>query len=368
MIISRLGLVIVILLTLAGCSNMKQINRITFITALGIDKSKLGVKVYALAAVPGRYAALAPGSGGSTGKPPNYILTAEGRNVAEALFIMKRKSARDIEFGHTKIFLFSNEMAKQGIDPCLDLFMRRAEFQPVSWIGITPGSVKSILEIVPEAPETVADALVDTFSQYGSDTSEVLPIYMFEFYSLSAEVGQSPFVMFVKNSKSGNKIEVSELAVFKKDKLVGHLSPEETKMLYLLQKNKLRATTFTIGNSTTFNLLKYHNKIKVNAQQISIQLQLELEFDQNEQAMLVTEAHQIDEMEQRVNESVQDEIKELVSKLQHLRSDPAGFGNKYRTAVKGGFMSIDEWENELFPEMKIEIKVKSTIQRRGVIK
>jgi spore germination protein KC len=183
---SSCGLVIAaIVFLLAGCTDAKQINRIAFITAVGIEKSEAGVKVYALAAVPGRYSALSPGAGGTGGKQPNYILAAEGRDVADALYTMKRKSAKDIQFGHNKIFIFSADLAKQGLNSSLDLFMRRAEFQPVSWLGITQGSVKPIFEATPEDPETVADSLADIFSQAGSETFEVLPIYMFEFNSLS---------------------------------------------------------------------------------------------------------------------------------------------------------------------------------------
>jgi Ger(x)C family germination protein len=354
-------------LILAGCSNMKQINRIAFITALGIDKSETGVKVYALAAVPGRYASLSPGAVGTGGKSPNYILSAEGRDVAEALYTMKRKAAEDIQFGHAKIFLFSADLAKQGLGSSLDLFMRRAEFQTVSWLGITQGSVKSIFEIIPEDPETVSDSLVDIFSQTGSETFEVLPIYMFEFYSLSAEPGQSPYMMMVKKDKENNKVEVANLAIFKKDRMVGILIAEETKILQLLQKNKLRSTSITV-DSATFNLMKYRTKIKVKQHQISIQLQLELELDQNLIKNPLNTSQQLHLLEQQVNESIQLEIKQLVSKLQQLKSDPAGFGEYYRTAVKGGFMKTDDWENVIFPEMSTDVIVNSRILRRGIIK
>jgi spore germination protein len=365
---SRYGLVIAaFVLILAGCSNIKEINRIAFITALGIDKSETGVKVYALAAVPGRYAALSPGAGGTGGKPPNYILTAEGRDVAEALYTLERKSAEDIQYGHTKIFIFSADLAKQGLGSSLDLFMRRAEFQTVSWLGITQGSVKSIFETHPEDPETVSDSLADIFSQAGSETFEVLPIYMFEFYSLSAEPGQSPYIMMVNKDNENNKVAAANLAIFKKDRMAGILSPEETKILQLLQKNKLRTTSITVDNAT-FNLLKYRTKIKVKQNQISIQLQLELEIDQNQSKAPIDTSQQFRLLEQQVNDSIQLEIKQLVSKLQQLKSDPAGFGNYYRTEVSGGFMKEADWENEIFPKMKTDVTVSSTIQRRGIIK
>jgi Ger(x)C family germination protein len=363
----RLGLALVVFIMIfAGCSNMKQINRITFITALGVDKSEVGVKVYALAAVPGNFTSLAPGAGGGLSKSPNYILSAEGQDVAAALYIMKRKSAHDIQFGHTKIVLFSDEMAKQGLNPSLDLFMRRIEFQPVAWIGITQGSVKSILQVNPESPESVSDALMDIFSRSGTDTSEILPLYVYEFFSLSVEPGQSPYVMIVKNIQKNNKIEVSDLAIFKKDRMVGILSSAETKILQILQKNKMASTSFTVQDGT-FNLLKYSNKTKVKLNQISIQLQLELELDQNH-GPPVASSEQLHNLEKQVNVSVQRQIEHLIEKLQGLKTDPAGFGNHYRTAVSGGFMKIDEWENEIFPKMKVDVKVNTKIQRRGSIK
>jgi spore germination protein len=93
-----------------------------------------------------------------------------------------------------------------------------------------------------------------------------------------------------------------------------------------------------------------------------------LEVDQNLNKNPLNTSQQLRLLEQQVNDSIQLEIKQLVSKLQQLKSDPAGFGEYYRTAVKGGFMKKDDWENEVFPEMSTVVKVNSTILRRGIIK
>lgn len=362
----RRVLLLMWIVVLTGCTNMKQINRITFITALGIDKSGDGVKVYALAAVPGRYTALSPAAGGGpAAQSPNYILTEKGRSVSEALFKMKRKSARDIQFGHTEIVLFSEEMAKQGLNSTLDLFMRRTDFQLVSYLGITKGSTEAVLKVTPETPETLSDALVDVFSQAGSDTPEIIPLNIAGFYALSVEAGQSPYIMMVKESKKGNKIEVSDLALFKRDHMVGKLSSNETKILHLLQKNKVLSTSFTVEDGT-LSLLKYKVKIKVSANQINVHFELELEVDQSLKGPLKT-SNQLQEMAKQVDVEVKKETEQLITKLQDMKTDPVGFGNQYRTAVSGGFMNLDAWENELFPKMSVNVIVKTIIQGQGTI-
>jgi len=353
-------------ISLSGCANIKQSNRITFVTAIGVDKLDEGVEVHALVAIPGDYAELSPGGGTTTVHTPNYILTQSGRNVADAIYKMKLITARDIEFGQTKIILFADEMAKEGLNPSLDFFMRREEFQPIVWLGYTKGTTKSILEVSPKVPETVSDVLTDTFAQSGSDTFEILPVYLYKFYSLTDNSGQNGYMPIVEATEEGNKLQISGTALYTRDKTVGTLTPVETRTLQLLQRRKLKSTSFTEKDGTVV-LVQYHTRFKMDKDTLVVRIEMKTIMDQSMSPEITTPAN-LHELEDEVSFEVKEQTEQLIEKLQGLKTDPIGLGDIYRTKINKGYLDTDEWVNDTFPRMKIKVSVNTKIIRVGVIR
>lgn len=362
----RILLVILACLTaLMGCSAGKQLNKISFVTAIGIDKGASGITVHALIAVPGKFSALSPGGGGGNKEQsPDYILSEEGTDVADALFKMKRKTARDMNFGHTKIIMFSDELSKEGIAPLLDLFMRREEFQINSWIAITKGSTKDVLQAKPEVPQSVTDYLVDVFSQSGSDSMEILPIYLYQFFSYLHEPGKTPYAMEISTQKEGNGLQLTDLGLFRKGKKVGTITPKETKYLQMFSGKRLKATSLNMMKKS-YTVLGYHTRDRINDEGIKLDMNLRVEVDDNpsETPISYPEMH---ELESAIAGSLQKDIESLVKKLQKLRTDPAGFGEKYRIA-HGGDLQADEWIERIFPKLAVQVKVTVKIVRKGML-
>ncbi|MCD1260641.1 Ger(x)C family spore germination protein [Paenibacillus athensensis] len=360
----RLALPLLLLgLVLCGCSDVKQINRITFVTALGIDKSEVGVKVHAVIAVAGRFAALSSGGAPTGSRSPNYILTEEAHDISEALFKMKRRNSRDIQFGHMKIILFSDELARSGLNEYLDLFLRRSEFQSIAWLALTRGSTRNVLETSPQIPESPSDLFVDVFSQAGSDTMEVLPMLLYQFYSLSQEPDKSPYAMFVENIKGGNRIDLADLGVFRGDKLVGSLKPLETMYLQLLQNNKLQPTLLTTRNAA-LAVDRFKTHIDVSKQQITIRLKLDASVDENDGSLLHN-PEDVYKLQDELNAKLATDISALIAKLQKLHSDPVGFGGMYRQQAADKQLDMDEWTDVIFPEMSVKTEIDAKIVRRG---
>ncbi|WEK54147.1 MAG: Ger(x)C family spore germination protein [Candidatus Cohnella colombiensis] len=358
-------IVLVCLTTVTGCSRVKQLNMISFVTAIGIDKAEdSGIVVHALIAIPGRFSALSPGAGGSDKQSPNYILSKEGSDVAEALSKMKRETARDLDFGHTRILLFSDELAKQGIEQYLDLFMRREEFQNNAWIAIGKGSTKDILQAKPEVPQSVNDYWVDVFSQAGSESMEILPIYLYQFNSYIQEPGKTPFAMEITMQEGGNQLRLADLGLFRKGKMVGTLTPVETAYLQLISGNRLRSSSLTI-DKRNYTTLKYHSKKKITGEGIKLDMSFQLELDENPSSKFVSLA-EMHKLEAEIADQIESNVIGLIKKLQELKLDPVGFGEKYRIK-HGGELQEEEWLERIFPEMSLQIKVTVNLERKGML-
>lgn len=357
--------VIAAMLIPSGCSNVKQLNRVSFVTAVGVDKGKNGVVVHILIAVPGKFSSIAPGGGGgASNQNPNYILSAEGTSIGDALYKMKRKSARNLDYGHTRVILFSDELAKEGLDGFLDIFMRREEFQINAWVLTTKGSTKKILQVRPEVPESLTDYLVDVLSQTGSDTAEILPIFLYEFFSFLHEPGKTPYTMEISTQKEGNKLEFKDLALFNKGKRVGTLNAKETEYLLLVRGGRSTSASLTVKNRT-YVLLSHKSKSKVSEEGIKLDFSLQLDVDEDPTEARFTPA-KLKELESAVADTLKKDIEGLIKKLQKLKVDPAGFGEKYRVA-RGGELQADKWLKDLFPTMPVQVTIKVRIEKTGML-
>lgn len=362
----RLGLICAMLLAATvGCTNIKQSNRLTFVTALGIDKENDGVRVYALVAVPNRAVSLNRGGGGASERSaPNYILTEAGQDVAEALYTMKRKSARDIIFDHTQIFLFSEEIARGGLAPHLDLFLRREEFQLTGWIAVTKGSTKDVLQVKPNVPDSVSDYLVDTFSGAGSDSMEILPINLSRFLSYSLEPGRTPYAPIVRTQPEGNYIALDNLALFRGSRMIRTIAPYETKYIQLMQGGRKKTTSFTIGKRT-YNLLRSRSKVGTDGQQLKSSLFVELELNQiGQQGAAAGENRSV--LEETASDYIQEQMEKLIRKLQEMHVDPIGFGDKYRL-LRHGELDMEHWLMHMYPNMPVHVEVKVDLERTGML-
>jgi spore germination protein KC len=358
-------LVVVIGLSqVAGCSNGKQLNRISFITAIGIDKADSGIKVHAMVAVPGKFSALTPGGGGGAAQSPNYVLSETGTNIEEALYKMRRKSSRGLNLGHTRLIFFSEELAEEGIDPYLDPFMRGEEFQINSWIAVTRGSTKDVLLAKPEIPQSVADYFVDVFSQEGTDSMEILPIALYQFYSFLHEPGKTPYAMVISTQKTGNQLLLTDLGLFRNGKMVDTLTPKETKYLQMVNSKPLKSITLTFMKKS-YTVLKYNTKTEINRERINLDMNLRIELDENSSDTSIS-FPEMRELESKVADALQKDVENLVRKMQSSGTDPAGFGQRYRVSVDKD-LQADEWLESIFPDLDIDVKVKVNIERKGMI-
>ena len=94
-----------------------------------------------------------------------FTASQTGKNIADALSKLQGKLPREIYWGQCKVFIFGEELAKQGIQEQMDFLLRHPEPRGRAYMYVSEGNPKDILEIVPNL-ERYSGELLREISNY----------------------------------------------------------------------------------------------------------------------------------------------------------------------------------------------------------
>lgn len=374
------GMLTLILLT--GCWNRIEINDIAIVTAIGIDLTEddeihLSLQV----AVPSKLGSSGP-TGGSSEKS-TFVISETGSTISEAFRNIQGKLSRTIFFSQSRIVIIGEKFAKKSVSHVIDFQTRYAEPRINSFVMVTNGDASTIIKSMPKF-ESISAEEIKEMAKLGLSVK----VYVRDFLNMLLTDGIEPFApkltlepleVHTKN-KSEKTLAVNGIAVFKKDKLIGWMSEEETRGLLWL-RNEMEEGVITTsvpkengsGNISmeitraevkTVPILKNH-ELKMNVNIIT-----ELAVIENDSQLNLFDTKALEDIETEVNNRIKDKVQMVIDKGQkEYNSDIFGFGHliyqKYPKEWNAKYKN--NWEEE-FSELEVTINSKALIRRIGLIK
>lgn len=409
--ISQVILSLIVILSLSGCFDRRDIDDMAYVIALGIDKGQQKeLKVTFQIAVPKNIAS-GGGSGGSSGgggkggggQDKFILVSVETPTVYSAINGLNALLSRQINMSHCQLLLFSEKVAQDGILKYLQNFQRIREFRPNMHIAISKGDAKDYLQTVESKLESnTAEYYQESFRTYrytGYATSSRFNEVYYNMRDIASqavanlviignEIGKTDISNKSDNSQpgmtpdlireTGNESETLGLAVFKNDKMVGELNWEES-TCYLLLSGSYQYSYWTFpdpkspDSSIVIRVRQNRKPIKsvnINSNNIMISLEIFLEGD-----ITVIRSRIPYEDEKELNmldDSIISYIKSRLTKYlektsKTFESDINNFGN----IAKSKFSTLQEWKDYNWPNKyknaKFEVKVDFKIRRPGLV-
>ncbi len=169
------------------------------------------------------------------------------------------------------------------------------------------------------------------------------------------------------------KIEVVGVALFKDEKMVKVVNPDDSLIIQALQgRKKLSALTLNISNEEKVLIDLIDNKIKILSNksfenpEVTIKVKIDgsmIEFKGN--SRFNTPAS-IKKLEKEIDKSLKKRMNKFLKELQELQVDPIGLTENIRRHHKG------EWTKEMTREtiarLKWDIQVETTVKNTGILK
>ncbi len=128
---------------LSSCG-FKDIDKRFFVVALGLDMSDNEKKPYRITlqlAVPSPK--IEPGAS------KTQIETIESESISEGVRMLKAYVDKELDFGHCKVFIIGEKLARKDYRDLLQWMMRRRDIQSVADIAIGKPDAESLLKVRP---------------------------------------------------------------------------------------------------------------------------------------------------------------------------------------------------------------------------
>ncbi|QMV44959.1 Ger(x)C family spore germination protein [Cohnella cholangitidis] len=358
----------------------KEEDEISHITAGFPEPAKGMIRITVQIALPGKIP-LGPGESGGGGKggaeQTVWVISMVGHTMDDALMNLQQQISGRIFFGHLRVIVVSEELAKIGMQNINDYLRRNPEVRRMAWMLVSKGKAERLMRAAPELERVPALYLMSTMDN--SVKLGKFPVnYVGMYWSNSAKKGQEGYLPYVELKKKQN-IEVKGLAYFKEDKLVGTTKPFEI-AAYMAIKGMnpagYRGVIKVDGSSNTVTVYATSRKSKFSVKTVngrpkitvSIFTEINLEEKVNEQ-FYVSNSKILKEIEETNKKSLKKSTESLIGKLQEEGVDIFGFG-EYIRAKKPSYwnsqVKTNEKWHERFRELEVEVRVNSKIRRIGM--
>lgn len=378
---------LILSLFLTGCWDRRELNELGITLALGIDKVEDEYQVTAQVVVPSEISMKS-----STGRSPVTLYQANGETVYEALRKMTKTSPRKIYPGHLRMLVIGEDLAEEGIGESLELLSRDWELRSDFYVAIAKDmtaeeilNVTTTLEAIPankmfntlKASETswaatngiILDELITDLTNEGKEA--VLTGIL---VTGDQEIGTSK--QNVESITPSARIQYDDLAVFKKDKLLGWLTEEESRG-YNDITNSVKNTVSVISCpkegkiSIEIIQLKSDVKGKMNKgkPEVDVNIKVKGNVGDIECPINLTEPKTIAELEKITEKKLEDSINQTIESVQkQYESDIFGFGEAiHRSNPKEWKKIKGQWDKGGFSELTANVKVDVKLQHTGTV-
>ncbi|MBD2868351.1 Ger(x)C family spore germination protein [Paenibacillus arenilitoris] len=378
---------------LGGCWDLRYLDKLGVVMALGVDVDPTGKQELRLTAQVVLAQNVAAESKGGIGGAPVTTFTETGNTMFEAIRKMSAKTSRRLFFSHTQMLIIGEKMARRGIYPLVDLIERNPDIRTDISVMVARGlKAEQLLQTTTQMESIPINQMHEMIEvnqeSYGMN-------YVVEVNELIRMTGKGqqqavlPSIRLEGRKEMRNKMDnltripasaypaLSTLAAFKEGKLVDFLKPKESRGLAWLQ-DEVKSTIITLAcpNSDGHLVVEVHDasrKYKVEREPDGMPLiKANLLVTGSIQEIMcpgvdVGNEGTIDEIGLLASGVVKSEAEAAIRKAQQsLRSDVLGWGLEVYLKEPAIWKRLEkDWERR-FPEVASEVTCTANLIGSGV--
>lgn len=205
-------LCLALVLPLCGCGGRELYERL-LIHGIGVDLEEDGFTVTVRSST-------------SPEKDGEELFTCTGSSVLEAMNSLTLSTGRKPFYAHNYLVVFGRECARQGLDSCLDFFVRYYNTRPAVQVYLAENTAEEVLSSESEGKDIKMSEL-QQLGKSAKENSSAVSVDLLEFVNGALREGGSPVMPVLRAGERG--VEITSTAYFDRFRLAGFLTPEETR-------------------------------------------------------------------------------------------------------------------------------------------
>lgn len=370
-------LVLVFLVFTGGCWDRRELENLAVVVGIGINLAPEG-EGYEVSYQIVRAAQIqSPGGSGSGDEElrPFWILRSRGPTVFEAIRNATLQSSRRLFLSHNQVLVINEAVAREGLMPALDFFIRDHEPRLTQWLLLTAEDPIQIFDASAGLERVSSQAISDLLQHYQL-TSKIWPVRLSDYIALTMEKTAANTLPRIRTIEHAGKKEyiLDGTGIIKGDKLVGFLDPKETRgLLWVLGEVQGGVLTVDVPGEkgkATLEIFDSASKVTVQAEaeQIRVKIEVQMRSGLGTQTVYtdLSTPDQFKKLEQWQAEVIKAEIEAALAKARAYKADIFGFGRLLFGRDNRSWQRLaPDWER-YFVEAPVEIKVKTAVEELGL--
>ena len=400
--LAALGGVCLWMLLAVGCWNRTELNEWSIVLGTALDMAVEEEKYMVTTEIANPTQLLSPIVGGGGGDEPNtWILTSTGWTQFDAVRNFTHQALDKLLFSHNQVIVVGEELAREGLAPVLDFYIRDHEMRRLANLVIAKGTTGREIISVEQLKGVPTSMAINQLINASWANSAAVRINISEFISavnngatgivvgrielidpgepegLREEKGEGDMLDMKQDLHQGELLRYSGAAVFKEDRLVGWLDRKEA-----------RGYNWVMGevNSTIIVATSPEKgKPRISIEVVEVGSRVQTQFIGNKPVVKVTvdvegnlgehmgnrmlslDQGLLHQLESRMAQVVRNDIEAALAKAQELEVDFFNFSGTFNRQHHQQWSKIKEdWNEMFFPNLEVEIEVLANIRRIGL--
>lgn len=369
-----LFLILVSLTLFAGCAEPKILERLSLTTLIGYDVGDEENKISSTVVI----RQINPEFQSNVETISATASTTKGTREKISMQVSKK-----VAKGQLRVVLFGEEFAMAGIGQSIYNLLMNPEISNEVYLSVVEGETKPFLEYQYENIPDISQHIYNLLG-HNIEREKILSSTIHEagrdYYSATRQI----VLPIIKRKE--NLVEVTGVAFFRKAKMVGRLPGEDIFYVKLLREGYKNGSfeLFLDGKNlesaaaaekeipdevpVAFDSIKAKPTIKLVNQstpEFDLNIDITLRMTEIDNAIQIEQKKTTELLQEEINKKMKSELARIIKYSQELNSDVFGFGEKYESHVRAANLTQEE-QDEMYPNMKVNIHVNSKIVRSGV--
>ena len=368
--LKKLILLFACIIILVGCAEQKILERISLTTLVGFDIAEEDQ----LAAT----AVIRQINPDLESKIELQSATASTSRGARAKIDLK--TSKSIGSGQLRVVLFGEELSKTGLNENIHILKMNSEISNATYMATVEGDLKELLEYKYVNITDLGQHIYQLI-KYNVDKQYIISSTLHEINRDKLSFLGNYAMPILKREEEN--IKISGIAFFNEGKIVGNLPAEEA-IYILMVKGKTHSGTLELEIPITtlekspsdsskkipiaidsINSKRTIKLVDSEVPEFNLTIKLKCRLLEADTEISMDGASIIHKLEKEINKKIESEINRIIQYSHEIDTDILQFGEYYKAQHRNADIDKEKWD-EMYPEMKVNVTVNTTIVRDGV--